>query len=1041
MTHSNRSRLVCAIGVVLIFAIAGPSRLSAQSTTDGAIGGLVLDQSKASVPGATVTARNVATNSVGEATTDVSGRFQVIHLAPGVYNVEVTLAGFATFKQNNVVVEVGRTTNVEVALGVQGQTETVLVTAEAPLVNTEQGDFSTNINQTTIANLPTNTRRWSTFALMTAGAAPDGNFGLVSFRGISGLLNNNTVDGGDNTQAFFAEERGRTRLAYSLSADAVREFQVTTSNYSAEYGRAAGGVVNAVTKSGTNELHGSGFYFIRDNKWGALNPFQTQTVISNGANTTVQLKPKDRRQQFGGTVGGPIERDKLFFFFSYDQQARNFPGVAVPSNPSAFFAPFSAAELATFASRGISGAQQTDGLNFLQGLTGVVPRTGDQTLVLPKIDWNLGKNHSLAITYNRLRWNSPAGVQTAAVVNRGVESWGNDGVNDDWITARLSSVLSPKATNEVRFQFGRDFEFQSSQPPLAGEPVSASGRTPAVDISGTGGISFGKPNFLERRAYPDERRTDVGDTFTLSSGSHLLKIGADVSHVYDILDSLFQEGGVYAYSNRVDFISDYEAGVKGAGAPSRLYTSFSQGVGPTAFSFATNDFDAFIQDAWHVNRHTTLNLGLRYDYEHLPSPQIPNPLLPQTSVFANDKNNFGPRVGVAYDVSGEGDTVIRGGYGMFYGRIINSTISNAITNVGSGAGQLSLQLLNNAAGAPVFPAILASASATPVRPDVVVFGDNTQNPLVHEYDLILEHRLASNTMMSVSYVGSSGRHLPLFVDTNLPAPSGTMTYQALGGPLDGQSLTMPIFTGARPNANFGRITNIADVVNSQYNGLVLQLNRRLQNGLQVQASYTEARATDNGQSSQTFTASNNVLNPQDLALEQGTSSFEIRHRFVANAVWSPTVGGSGAMRAVWSGFTIAPTLSIASGVPYTATLTGNTPNTARVSTGVLGAGGTNRLPSIPRNSYFLPTTANVDLRVSRGFTLGGGQRIEGIVDVFNLLNRLNYTSSNTLMYSVTGTVAAPTLTYNPTFQSLTNANSNYFVFTPRQLQLALRYTF
>ena len=223
------------------------------------------------------------------------------------------------------------------------------VIGQSPIINTEQSDFSTNINQTTIANLPTNTRRWSTFALMTPGAAPDGNFGLVSFRGISGLLNNNTVDGGDNTQAFFAEERGRTRLAYSVSADAVREFQVTTSNYSAEYGRAAGGVVNAVTKSGTNELHGSGFYFLRDNKWGASNPFQTQTVLVNGVSTTVPLKPKDRRQQFGGTVGGPIEKDKLFFFFSYDQQARNFPGVAAPSNPAAFFAPFTAAELDTFA--------------------------------------------------------------------------------------------------------------------------------------------------------------------------------------------------------------------------------------------------------------------------------------------------------------------------------------------------------------------------------------------------------------------------------------------------------------------------------------------------------------------------------------------------------------------------------------------------------------------------------------------------------------------------------------------------------------------
>jgi hypothetical protein len=1042
MNHMKGSRRVCAVWAlgVITFLVPAPAAF-AQSTTDGAIGGLVSDQSKASVPGASVTVRNVATNAAAESTSDASGRFVVIHLQPGVYTVAVSLAGFSPYKRDNVIVEVGRTTNLDVTLGIAGQSETIEVIAESPVINLEQSDFSTNINQTTIANLPTNTRRWSTFALMTPGAAPDGNFGLVSFRGISGLLNSNTVDGGDNTQAFFAEERGRTRLAYSVSADAVREFQVTTSNYSAEYGRAAGGVVNAVTKSGTNNLHGSGFYFIRDNKWGATNPFQTQTVLRDGVNTTVQLKPKDRRQQFGGTVGGPIAKDKVFFFFSYDQQARNFPGVAAPTNPSSFFAPFTAAEQTTFASRGISTAQQAQGLAFLQGLTGVVPRTGDQTLFLPKIDWKVNNNHSVAVTYNRLRWDSPAGVQTAAVVNRGIESWGNDGVDDDWITARLTSVLGSRMTNEVRFQWGRDFEFQSSQPPIEGEPVSASGRTPAVDISGTGGISFGKPNFLERRAYPDERRIDVGDTFTLSSGSHLIKIGGDISRVSDVLDSLFQEGGVYAYSNRTDFITDFAT--RSSASPTRTYNSFSQGVGPTAFSFRTFDYDAFVQDTWHVNQRTTLNLGLRYDYEKMPDPQIPNSLLPATSIFPVDKNNFGPRIGVVYDLSGNGSTVVRGGYGMFYGRIINSTISNAITNVGSASGQLSLTLQNNSVGAPTFPNILPSASATPVRPDVVVFKEDAQNPLVHEYDLIFEQRIAANTGVSLSYVGSAGRHLPLFIDTNLPAPSGTVTYAASGGgPFDGQSVTVPFFTGARPNPNFSRITTISDVVESRYNGFVAQLNRRMNRGLQVQASYTEARVTDNGQSSQTFTSSNNVLNPFDLSLEDGTSNFEIRHRFGANAIWTPSVGPDGTMmHAVFSGFTIAPAFVTSSGVPYTATLTGNTPNTARVLTGVLGAGGSNRLPSIPRNAYQLPRTMNFDLRVSRGFDLGSGHRVEALLDIFNVTNRLNHTSVNSLMYTVGGTVAAPTLTYNPTFGSLTNANSNYFVFTPRQVQLAVRYTF
>ena len=245
-------RLCVAAGLSLVVCSSGTTAL-AQSTTAGAIGGSVADQSKARIPGATVTVQNVAVNSTAEAVSDGNGRFTVINLSPGTYTITVALSGFAPFRRDNVIVEVGRMTTVDIALGVAGQTETVQVTAETPIITTDQSDFSSNINQTTIANLPTNTRRWSTFALMTPGAAPDGNFGLVSFRGISGLLNSNTVDGGDNTQAFFAEERGRTRLAYSVSADAVREFQVTTSNYSAEYGRAAGGVApvgQATTGSG-----------------------------------------------------------------------------------------------------------------------------------------------------------------------------------------------------------------------------------------------------------------------------------------------------------------------------------------------------------------------------------------------------------------------------------------------------------------------------------------------------------------------------------------------------------------------------------------------------------------------------------------------------------------------------------------------------------------------------------------------------------------------------------------------------------------------
>src|SRR3954452_22213301 len=288
---SNTLKLFFAGLLVLGLSAVG----FAQSTTTGSIGGVVSNPNKEVVPGTSVTVKNTGTNKEDTATTDDTGRFKVANLQPGTYAVTVSSSGFSPMTAENVVVEVGRETSLEVALSVGPVTGTVDVSAEAPVINTTQQDFSSNINQTSINELPINGRRWSNFALLTPGAVPDGRVGLISFRGISGLLNNNTVDGGDNNQAFFAEERGRTRISYSISQAAVREFQVNTSNYSAEYGRAAGGVVNAVTKSGTNEFHGSGFYYQRNNRWGARNPLATQTLFnpSTGAISIVGIKPVD----------------------------------------------------------------------------------------------------------------------------------------------------------------------------------------------------------------------------------------------------------------------------------------------------------------------------------------------------------------------------------------------------------------------------------------------------------------------------------------------------------------------------------------------------------------------------------------------------------------------------------------------------------------------------------------------------------------------------------------------------------------------------
>src|SRR5690606_15747723 len=241
-----------AFSLVAFTLILGLGQVFAQSTVTGGINGKVTDPQGAVVPNASITITNKGTNNAVVVNATEDGGYRVTNLQPGTYKIETNVEGFAPALADNIIVEVGQSTPVDIALTI-GEVE---VTAEAPVINTNDNANAMNINQTSINELPINGRRWSNFALLAPSTVPDGNFGLISFRGISGLLNNNTIDGGDNNQAFFSEERGRTRINYAISQSAIREFQINTSNYSAEYGRSAGGVVNAVTKSGTNEFHG-----------------------------------------------------------------------------------------------------------------------------------------------------------------------------------------------------------------------------------------------------------------------------------------------------------------------------------------------------------------------------------------------------------------------------------------------------------------------------------------------------------------------------------------------------------------------------------------------------------------------------------------------------------------------------------------------------------------------------------------------------------------------------------------------------------------
>jgi hypothetical protein len=1078
--------------LVFLLLICSTLFLSAQTTTTGSICGRVFDPVHAAVQFAAVSLNSTSTNTKVVIGSGTAGDFCFLQLAPGSYEVAVESGGFAV-SRTITVVEVGRITPLTVVLNVAASPESVEVVEQIPTVNASQPDFATNLDQEAINNLPINGRRWSNFALLTPGSSVDGDFGLISFRGTSGLLNNSTVDGSDNNQAFFGEERGRTRISYVISQSSVREFQVNASNFSAEYGRAAGAVINSVTKSGGNKTHGEAFYFIRDNRLGSYNPYALLTHRDTYGNfVSNPVKPEDRRQQFGGSIGGALRKDRLFYFFTWDQQKRNYPIVATAAQPALFDAP-SSKEISTVKALLPLGAR-TDaaaeaafqqGLDYLSSLTGIATRRANESVFFPKLDYVITANHKLTASYNRMRWDAPGGAESRPVYNRGIASFGSDDVHVDNALLRLTSALGKSMANDVRVLYSRDLEYQLAHAPGANEPATGPfGNVPQIGVASSSyGLTFGMPTTMSRAKYPDERRIQVADTWSVMRGRHFIKTGVDVTRVTDEIDHLYQGGGAYSYSNRVNFISDYlqyiNAAVPGYSKTNRGYSTYVQAFGNPRFGFSTKDFAYFVQDDWKARQRLTLSIGVRYDRQTMPAAQIANSKIPETSNTPSDGNNFGPRVGFAWDVLGDGNTAVRGGYGLYYGRVTNSIISSALMDTGVESAQRSYLWRGGAvgtatAGAPVYPSTFATGVADPilsatsaVRPDLAFFDEHMQNPQIHQADLIVERQLNAQTMFSFSYLLSLGRELPNYSDTNLdpssivaavdpsdptklnPANHG---YTFSGGPFDNQVLHVPYFT-ARLNPNYGQMTRISSSVNSRYDGVVLQLKRRFHRGFSYNVSYTWSRSQDTGQNSVNFFTGNNTMFPgpmtyflgHPITLERpdyGISNFEARQKLTASLFLLPRTfrNTSRSIKAVLDGWAISPIVHISSGRPYTEYISGtpaNVPTSCDGCTGLFGTGGVQRLPFLPRNSFRFPSRYNLDMRASKRFYVKEGSYAEFIVEAFNVLNHTNVTDVSDAMYYFTGSTG--TLLAEDSFGRPTAAGNT--VFRERQVQLAVRYKF
>ena len=592
-------------------------------------------------------------------------------------------------------------------------------------------------------------------------------------------------------------------------------------------------------------------------------------------------------------------------------------------------------------------------------------------------------------------------------------------------------------------QIGRDLE---SQLPNA----------PGPSTTVTNGPSFGMPNFLPRSKYPDERRYQFIDNISRYAGAHSLKTGIDLNYVQENLVNLFQGGGTYAYSSLNNIASDcpYLAQgctplITGAATDLRHYTNFTQAFDLRGadfqgdVQFSTIDYNWFGQDNWRVSNQLTLNLGLRYEYQKLPQPGeasvrgVPmngNPLFPLTMSFHQDKNNWGPRIGFTYDIGGTHQTVVRGGWGIYYGRTSNSQVSSALTN---NASTLATYVFTpTSPGAPQYPNV---PSAPPTQagsaPTINFFAPGLERPQIYQGELTVDRAIGGDMTISASYLYSRGTHLPLFTDTNLPAANSQVTYI-----YNGQSVgTYPFYRGTRPDTRIGAAIELLDSVKSSYNALVIQANKRFSHGWLFNANYTLSKSEDSGQNSTTFFGSfANLYDPNNPQLEYGTSDFDRRHRLIVSTSYAP---------AYFHGVQLGVIGTFESGLPITGTISGSVSGTGAVNTSTSnGSGASNRAPFDERNSFRQEGRQTIDLRVSKSFNVGGAKQIEVLWESFNVFNHTNFTSYTATKYSIPtgGAVydpAANLVTVNlvdsPSFGTPTAASNT--LFGPRDMQFGFKF--
>jgi hypothetical protein len=984
VAHARR-RAAGALNVMLLLAVAAGA--SAQIAT-ATLAGSVRDETGAALPGVTITIRNTATGASRTISSDTEGRYHVPALEPGAYELRAELSNFRPVVRTGILLTVGGTSEADLTMTLGPLTEVVNVQTEAPLIERSKIELSRVVTPAEIDSLPISGRNFVDFVKLSSGVAggrenvgggafkePDVGVGSaaaprLSFAGQPELNTLVLVDGADDVQTFTGLPRA------TPSQEAAREFRIINSGYLAEYGRSLGGIVNIVTKSGSNARDGSLYYFGMDD---ALNA----RSILNTPDADVL-----HQNQFGTTFGAPIARDRTFFFGNFEgllrQQSNRFSQVVI-NNLAA--------------------------LNAVRAQFHLQPDTTDQLQknqyeeFLVKLDHVRPKN-TLSTRVNFLNSNTDNFLGGGGRASPTSSTARNNVTHDFAAVQSIMSLVTPNLLNEARFQGAyRTFDFPSVL------------KEPALEISNL--IIMGKST-SDVDAY-SERRFQFSDSLTRTAGAHQLKAGVDLNYLRDTsqFHAFFPARIIFpsltAFENFTPAVFWWPYLLSAPSYPG-ISPTWTQDVpsawaNSTGFTMNHSAYGFFAQDQWQAARNLSLTYGLRYDFE----------MYPDTFITQKDLDNFGPRVGASFAYSPRG--VIRAGYGLFYDRLASSVgqLFNAtLLSTDGSVPDARLLFPTIAPLVPLFqqrtvagPAAVSAARTflttgqVPIT-NTIGLADTLdgalRTPYSHQASVQISHEIGRGIALSAAYQFLGARDIVGHTPNLNAVQTGVLP---TGKPI----------VGGRLYPDVGNLFVQTNVGISNYHGVTFEAERRLQNGIGFHGSYTLSRARNNVDSLANFA---DLPEGQDIKDEMARSRQDVTHRFTLTAF-----GGVPSGVRVVGGLQLSGLVTLESGRPFTifvgsdVNLDGN-PNSDRP--GLIG-----------RNSYEGPGYASVDVRISRQFPVARTARLEVLLDIFNLFNRVNVKDINTVWGGVDYPNTPPPLQLG--------FGSPRDVFNPRQTQFAARLRF